>query len=134
MMPSVKILVYLLLIQAIKYSSGCSPWGDDRCSYETNKLIVTSTSPFSHGFELEGAIRGYIDCKINNNGQHLSLYNVYKCFEEEAKKLCANIVFEFSLNPIQFFDNGRSYDPIVLATGMAVCNPELPHLDENCSC
>ena len=114
-----------------QYSSG---WGYD--PYETNKLIVTSTSRFSQGFKLNDAIlRGYIDCEINQNGMYgLYLYNVYECFEEEAKKLCANIVYEFSLNPIQFFDGDRSYDPFILGTGMAVCDPNLRHLDENCSC
>ena len=57
---------------------------------------------------------------------------VYQCFEDEAKKLCANIVFEFSLNPIPMFNtnSNNAQNPGILGTGMAVCNPNFPGLDE----
>ena len=48
--------------------------------------------------------------------------------------MCANIVYEFSLNPIQYAHNEQNYDPTILGTGMAVCDPNLSHLDENCTC
>ena len=96
-------------------------------------MILTSTSLFSQGLKPDEVIlRGYIDCKFRTDWGNL--YNVYQCFEEEAKKMCANIVYEFSLNPIQYAHNGENYDPTILGTGMAVCDPNLSHLDENCTC
>ena len=61
------------------------------------------------------------------------MYWFYECFEQEAKKLCANIIYEFSLNPMQKLNNGQTYTE-GFGTGMAVCDPNLPHLDETCTC
>ena len=74
-------------------------------------------------------LKGYIDCHFY---QFQYLYDVYQCFEDEAKKLCANIVFEFSLNPIPMFNanSNNAQNPGILGTGMAVCNPNFPGLDE----
>merc|ERR1712037_243680 len=90
-MLNAKLLIYLLLIQAITYSTG------DHYSYESSSLILTSTSLLS----LEGigglVIKGYIDCHFY---EFRNLHDVYQFFEDEAKKLCASAVFDFSLNPI----------------------------------
>ena len=110
---------------SFQYSTG------DRNSYETSSLILTSTSPFSEGYPDGLVIKGYIDCHFY---QFRYLYDVYQCFEDEAKKLCANAVFEFSMNPIPMFNtnSNNAQNPGILATGMAVCFPENP--PENCTC
>ena len=101
-------------------------------SYETSSLISTSPFlPFNEGYPDGLVIKGYIDCHFY---EFRYLHDVYQCFEEEAKKLCANAVFEFSLNPIPMFNtnSNNAQNPGILATGMAVCFPENP--PENCTC
>lgn len=110
---------------SFQYSTG------DHYSYESSSLILTSTSLLS----LEGigglVIKGYIDCHFY---EFRNLHDVYQCFEDEAKKLCASAVFDFSLNPIPMFNTNsiNAQNPGILATGMAVCFPENP--PENCTC
>ena len=122
---SFPLSLYLHPKISFQYSTG------DRNSYETSSLILTSTSPFSEGYPEGLVIKGYIDCHFY---QFRYLYDVYQCFEDEAKKLCANAVFEFSLNPIPMFNtnSNNAQNPGILATGMAVCFPENP--PENCTC
>ena len=87
---------------SFQYSTG------DHYSYESSSLILTSISPFGGNTDDLPVIKGYIDCHFY---EFRDLYDVYQCFEDEAKKLCANAVFEFSMNPIPMFDKtvrGRS--------------------------
>ena len=110
---------------SFQYSTG------DHYSYETSSLILTSISPFGGNTDDLPVIKGYIDCHFY---EFRDLYDVYQCFEDEAKKLCANAVFEFSMNPIPMFNtnSNNAQNPSILATGMAVCFPENP--PENCTC
>ena len=110
---------------SFQYSTG------DHYSYESSSLILTSISPFGGNTDDLPVIKGYIDCHFY---QFQYLYDVYQCFEDEAKKLCANAVFEFSMNPIPMFNTNsiNAQNPGILATGMAVCFPENP--PENCTC